>query len=179
MTLATTGFLIFLGQQFLGYFSSRASDEIFKKLDERTKIIKAKTTHIDSNVSVLQVLISKLDNTSADKIGIEVKSLDDLDNLHAFDKGNPKAWEQYHNWLKSPSKGKKALRLTVNYNKHYNYSLLLLYLITDKENSQFVSNKIRSFSSWSNFPHSGDWRVINSVSPFVIWSYLKIQREMY
>ena len=165
LTLATVGFLIFLGQQFLGYFSSKASDEIFKNLDERTKVIKAKTTHIDSTVSVLQILISKLNNTSAEKIGIAVKSLDDLENLHAFDKGNPEAWNQYRNWLATPFKGKKALRFVANNDRHYNYSLILLYLMTDSNNSQLVRNTVRSYQNWSNFPEPNDWSNINSSTP--------------
>lgn len=165
LTLATIGFLIFLGQQFIGYFSSKASAEIFKNLDERTKIIKAKTTHIDSTVSVLQVLISKLNNTSIEKIGIIVKSLDDLERLHAFDKGNPEAWNQYQDWLTSSIKGKKALRFVVNSNRHYDYSLMLLYLMTDGNNTPFVRRIIGSHSNWSNFPRSMDWSKVNSSTP--------------
>ncbi|MCD4747154.1 MAG: hypothetical protein K8R58_12730 [Bacteroidales bacterium] len=165
LTLATTGFLIFFGQQFLNYFSSKASDQIFKNLDDRTKIINTKTTRIDSNISVLQVLISKLDNTSIDKIGIVVKSLDDLENLYAFDKGNPEAWAKYQTWLMTPLNGKKALRFIVNTNRHYNYSLVLLYLMTDRSNLEFVRNTIDSYQNWSKFPQSSDWDLINSSKP--------------
>ena len=165
LTLATIGFLTILGQQFLSYFSSKASDQIFKNLDNRTKIIDAKATRIDSTVSMLEVLLLKLDSTSASKIGIAVNSLDDLDRLKAFEKGDPHAWRQYREWLIQPSEGKKALKFIVNVGRHYNYSLILLYLITDRDNQDSVRSIISSSSKWSNFPQSTNRDLIEYCNP--------------
>jgi len=165
LSLATIGFLIILGQQFLSYFSSKASEQIFKNLDERTKIINTKTTRIDSNLSMLQVLISKMDKTSIKKIGVEVKSLEDLESLHAFNKGNPQAWEKYQVWLMTPSEGKKALKFITNAGRNYHHSLILLYLMTDMDNRDFVRFTIRSHAEWSIFPRASDWAGIDSSNP--------------
>lgn len=165
LILASIGFLIFMGQQFLSYFSARASDQIFKNLDERTKIIKSKTTRIDSTVSVLQILVSKLGNTNIEKVGIKVQTLDNLENLHAFEKGSPEAWTTYVEWLKSPLEGERALRFVVNNGRHYNYSLVLLYLMTDGENEAYVRDVIRTYAKWHSFPKTNDWERIRNSNP--------------
>jgi len=165
LSLASIGFLIFLGQQFLSYFSAKASEEIITTLDKRTKIIDTRTTRIDNTVSVLEVLISKMDSSTIEKIGIKVKSIGQLEHLHAFDKGNPDAWSQYYEWLNEPIKSKKALRFIINDDKHYNFSLVLLYLMTDDNNPQFVRSKIQSYPEWSIFPSPSDWHKIISSNP--------------
>lgn len=165
LALATAGFLVFLGQQFLSYFSAKASEQIFNSLNERTKEINTKTTRIDSTVTVMQLFMSKLTSTGIDKIGVRVESLDDLENLHAFEKGSPETWSVYLNWLMSSATGKKALKFTVNTNREYNYSLVLLYLMTDRNNHEFVRNIINSYSSWPHFPKSSDISSIESSDP--------------
>lgn len=165
LTLATAGFLIFLGQQFLGYFSDKASAEIFENINKRTELINQKADTIDSNVSALKFLLTKLNHTSAAKIGLQVKSPRDLENLHAFEKGSAEAWRAYYSWLNSTTDGKTALRFTVNHGKNYHYSLVLLYAMTDAENSDFVQAKMESYTGWPNFPRESDWDLISRSKP--------------
>lgn len=165
LTLATIGFLTILGQQFLSYFSAKASDQIFQNLDKRTKVIDVKTTKINSRLSMIEVFISNLKSKSVDKIGIAVNTLKDLNKLNVFAKSNPDVWKKYRDWLLKPTQGKKGLKFTVNANRHYNHSLVLLYLITDENNRNDIEDIIGSYQAWSEFPKPDDKNLIESSKP--------------
>lgn len=157
LIIATIGFLVLLGQQFLSFFSSKASDNIIKE-------IRQTTTRIDSTVTLNQLMLSKLSSTTIDKIGIELQTPDDNDNLRYFDKGAPDFWDNYYTWLKTPFNGKKAIRFIVNNNRHYTWQLILLYLGTNDSNSEVIKQLLES--NWYNFGNNEeDWDIILANNP--------------
>lgn len=157
LIIATIGFMIILGQQFLNHFSSKASSAIIANINKTT-------TKIDSTVSLNQLLLIKLDKTSIDKIGIELESPNQIDNLKYFDKGAAHYWKDYYAWLNEPFAGKKALRFVVNNNRHYTWSLMLLYLGSNTENGEVIQQTMRG--NWTNFGEQNEhWNMILAHPP--------------
>ncbi|PLX11818.1 MAG: hypothetical protein C0597_14520 [Marinilabiliales bacterium] len=109
LTLSTIGLLIFFGERFISYLSSKASEEIIKNLDNRTERIDYTTTRIDSNITLIQHFVANLNNTNIEKIGVEIKDLDDIERYHAFEKGSAEIWRTYYDWLINNPDEKKSI----------------------------------------------------------------------
>lgn len=156
LLLSTIVFMILLGQQFLDYFSSKASSKIIENISSRTNTIDTTTRRIDTTIASIQhLLLEKLRNKKYWEVGVEVNTINDLDMLGAFDKGTSEAWETYTRWLSASSTGKKGLRITVNDNRHYQPELLLLYLVTNNNNKNRLRGINRRHSDFMD-PSSQD-----------------------
>lgn len=166
LSLAVAGFLVVTGQQFISYFSAKASEQIINDIDRTTKKIDTTTSSIDSSITVLALIMEKANRTSVDKIGVAVTDYSSVTGLRRHDKESAHKWYGYRDWLMEEKDEKSSLVITVGQKRKYNYGLIILYCLLDENNGEFIETQIENNSFWSGFPNEEDKAVIRKSEPY-------------
>ncbi len=124
--------------------------------------IQSISTSTHSKVSNIQELLSQvLENVNPNDVGVELVVRDSLETIKSFDKEGADVWPEYKEWLLTHS-GTKSIDFYIGDEHSYNFSLILLYLMTSPNNQGFVENQL---PDWSTFPGENHWPEILQSDP--------------
>jgi hypothetical protein len=178
LLLLSAGFIIPLTNNIVGEIQKRTSEQINKDAEARKQsmiqeISQTVVKNLDlskQSFSVLKGIESTLAGKSLGDVAVELAS-QDLDALHAFEKGDPAMLPSFVSWMdvtRNDPRKRVALSITVNADRHYNLGLILAYLLANTTNRGEIMSRIaRGPDAWAKFPDDDFLRAQGGISPQV------------